>query len=93
MVTRIGDTWPRARIAVTGDVLSCTAARHSGSVAYRVEIGDGTGRIALLFFGRSSISGLVVGARVRVWGRAIPDESCFVVWNPRYELTIVAPDT
>jgi hypothetical protein len=54
-----------------------------------VEIDDGTGTLALLFFGRGSIPGLIVGACVRVWGTALPDGTGLVIWNPRYEF--VAP--
>jgi hypothetical protein len=50
-----------------------------------MELDDGTGTLALLFLGRGVIPGLVIGSRLRVWGRAVPERNGFVVWNPRYE--------
>jgi hypothetical protein len=86
---KISDALARGRIAVTGEVVSSAPTRHGGSIACRVEIDDGTGTLALLFFGRGSIPGLIVGACVRVWGTALPDGTGLVIWNPRYEF--VAP--
>lgn len=82
---KISDASARGRIAVTGEVVSCAITRHGGSIAYRLEIDDGTGRLALLFLGRGAIPGLDVGARVRVWGTAMADGAGLVTWNPRYE--------
>ena len=89
LAEKISDASARGRIAVTGEVVSSAPTRHGGSIACRVEIDDGTGTLALLFFGRGSIPGLIVGACVRVWGTALPDGTGLVIWNPRYEF--VAP--
>ena len=86
---KIRNARPRGRVSVTGGVVSSAPTRHGGSIACRVEIDDGTGTLALLFFGRGSIPGLIVGACVRVGGTALPDGTGLVIWNPRYEF--VAP--
>jgi hypothetical protein len=89
LAEKIRNARPRGRVSVTGGVVSSAPTRHGGSIACRVEIDDGTGTLALLFFGRGSIPGLIVGACVRVWGTALPDGTGLVIWNPRYEF--VAP--
>ncbi len=60
-----------------------------GSVAGRsleVQVFDHSGGIRLLFFGRTSIPGLVCGARIRASGRVGDFKGYLALANPRYEL-------
>jgi hypothetical protein len=51
-----------------------------------VQVFDETGGVRLLFFGRSSIPGIVPGAVVRVSGRVGEYKGHLALANPRYEL-------
>jgi hypothetical protein len=86
---RLADAAPRRRVVVTGTVCDTGTAR-SGALgsrgSFRCELDDGTGHIALLFFGRSDVPGLGPGARCTVEGTARPDRGGLVLWNPLYRL-------
>ena len=84
VVRRIACVGARTRIVVTGAVTSTKTTSHGGSPAYRCEIDDGTGVIAVLFLGRPAVSGLVEGARCTIEGTVQDEKDGFVVWNPRY---------
>ena len=83
---KICDARPRRRLAVEGEVLTSIVTRIGTAIACRIEISDGTGALAAVFFGRRAVPGLVPGRSVRVVGRALPDRSPVVLWNPRYEI-------
>jgi hypothetical protein len=51
-----------------------------------VEIADSTGDLTALFYGRSSIPGLICGAKVRLRGQAGIKDGTPVMINPAYEL-------
>jgi RecG-like helicase len=76
----------RTRIVVTGVVTSTKTTSHGGSPAYRCEIDDGSGVIAVLFLGRPAVAALVEGARCTIEGTVQEDKDGLVVWNPRYRL-------
>jgi hypothetical protein len=71
---------------VTGTVLAAETVRFGGSPAYRVVLDDGTGEVDLLFLGRRTVGGLVVGAHCSAEGTAQVARGRFVVWNPLYKL-------
>jgi RecG-like helicase len=83
---RIAGAVGRGRIVVTGAVTCTETTSHGGSPAYRCEIDDGTGVIAVLFLGRPAVAGLVEGARCTIEGTVQQDKDGLVVWNPRYRL-------
>ncbi len=55
---------------------------------FRCVLDDGTGQVDLLFLGRRSISGLVVGAHCHDEGTARMERGRLTVWNPLYELEL-----
>jgi hypothetical protein len=86
---RLADAAPRHRVVVTGTVCGTGTAR-SGALGPRgsfwCELDDGTGRIGLLFLGRSDVPGLTHGVRCTVEGTARPERGGLVLWNPLYRL-------
>jgi len=52
------------------------------------EISDSTGDLTALFYGRSRISGLMCGARVRFRGAVGIKNGAPVMINPAYELVV-----
>jgi RecG-like helicase len=86
--TRIGDLEPRNTVEVIGRVEHIATVQLDGSVAFEIEISDGTGSLVALWTGRNSIVCVERGRRIALWGRAAPmrREHSLVVYNPRYEL-------
>ena len=76
---------PRRRACCAGVVIA-TSVREASGLALRVSVGDGTGELVLVFFGRREIPGLVPGAVVRVAGVVQNSASPPTMLNPRYEL-------
>ena len=83
---QISEAHPRQRVVVTRTIVSAVGATVGPSPAYRVDLSDGTGRIGLVFIGRSSVSGMAVGARATVEGTARRAGADLVIWNPIYRL-------
>jgi hypothetical protein len=83
---QVSEVRPRSRLAVTGTICDTEEVRLGGSPAYRVVVDDGTGELDLLFLGRCTVGGLVVGACCSVEGTAQLTRGRFVVWNPLYKL-------
>jgi RecG-like helicase len=83
---KVRDVRPRSRLVVTGTICAAETVRFGGSPAYRVVLEDGTGELDALFLGRSTVGGLVVGARCSVEGTAQVTRGRLVVWNPLYKL-------
>jgi RecG-like helicase len=83
---QVRDVRPRFRLVVTGRICAVETVSFGGSPTYRIVIDDGTGQLELLFLGRRTIAGLVVGARCSVEGTAQLARGRFVVWNPLYKL-------
>jgi hypothetical protein len=83
---QVREVRPRSRLVVTGAILAAETISLSGSPTYRIVLEDGTGELEVLFLGRRTIGGLVVGARCSVEGTAQLTRGRFVVWNPLYKL-------
>jgi hypothetical protein len=83
---QVREVRPRSRLVVTGAILAAETIGLSGSSTYRIVLEDGTGELEVLFLGRRTIGGLVVGARCSVEGTAHLTRGRFVVWNPLYKL-------
>ncbi len=89
VVRRIADVRLRTRCDVEGEVAS--VGRATGpTAALDVVLSDGTGHLLCHFFGRDTISGVTVGARLRVAGRLVTYRSRRCLLNPAYELVGVA---
>ncbi len=82
---KIADAAPRRRVVVTG-IITSTQIRIHGTPSYHCLFDDGTGQIGLLFLGRRSVAGMVVGTRCTIEGTAQLDGSRLVVWNPVYRI-------
>jgi N-acetylglucosamine kinase-like BadF-type ATPase len=85
---RIDTLEPRQLIEVVGRVEHVASVELDGTVAFEIEVNDGTGAIVALWTGRRSIACVERGRRIALWGRAAPmrREHSLVVYNPRYEL-------
>jgi len=83
---RIADALPRNRVLVTGTIRDTSTVIVGGSPSYHCVLDDGTGVLGLLFLGRRSVPGLVVGTRCTVEGTARMAADRLVVWNPLYRL-------
>ena len=83
---QVRDVRPRTRLVVTGTICDTEEVRIGGGTAYRVALDDGTGELDLLFLGRRTVAGLVVGACFSVEGTAQLKSGRCVVWNPLYKL-------
>jgi amino acid transporter len=84
--TPMGALTYRTRSVVQGRVRSVLLAPLADSCALTAELCDDTGGVTLLFYGRSSVAGLVPGASVRVTGLVSAFNGHFAITNPRYEL-------
>lgn len=69
-----------------GTVSSVGTVSVAGSVSFSCVLSDGSGEIGLLFLGRHSIPGLVVGTRCTIEGTARMGSGQLVLWNPLYRL-------
>jgi hypothetical protein len=83
---QVRDVRPRSRLVVTGTICAAETIDLGGSPTYRIVLDDGTGELELLFLGRRTVGGLVVGAHCSVEGTAQLARGRFVVWNPLYKL-------
>jgi hypothetical protein len=86
-VTRkIANVEPRQRIVATGAIYSTREITEHGTSSYECLLHDRTGEIGLMFFGRRSVAGMVVGTRCSIEGTAIVDGGRLRVWNPLYRI-------
>lgn len=85
VVRKLSCARPRTRVRVVGEVTAAARTSLGSSRAYLCTVEDGTGKITLAFTGRSSVPGMVVGARVRVEGTAQTVDGQLVLPNPQYE--------
>jgi two-component system, OmpR family, sensor histidine kinase KdpD len=83
---KVADTRPRSRVDLTGTIRTAEVVAWGSISAYCCALDDGTGRLDLLFLGRTGVSGLTVGACCRVEGTAVTETDRLVVWNPLYRL-------
>jgi hypothetical protein len=72
-------------------VVQRAETRRDPSLCLEVALVDGTGTLALWFFGRDHIPGIAPGTAMAVEGTALGDDGHFVVYNPRYEIRDIAP--
>jgi hypothetical protein len=77
-------TW-KQRVTVEGRVTAVQVGSAAGR-SLEVELFDDSGGIRLLFLGRTSIPGLVPGARLRATGRVGEFKGHLALANPRWEM-------
>jgi hypothetical protein len=82
---RIADARGRTCL-VTNGITATWVITLGVSYAYRCELDDGTGRVELMFFGRSEVPRIVKGARSTVEGTVRDDRAVLALLNPLYTL-------
>jgi amino acid transporter len=92
-VNPISSLNPPGRATVEGrvGVMEIRPVDHNTVLA--LDISDSTGDLTALFYGRSSIPGLICGARVRLRGQVGIKNGVPVMINPAYELLVPGPGT
>jgi hypothetical protein len=80
----------RHLVTVLGTVKSMTLRPRAGTPSLEVELYDGSGTVILVWLGRREIAGLAPGQQLRATGRITTSGSRRVIFNPRYELVLVA---
>ncbi|MCU4182997.1 universal stress protein [Acidiferrimicrobium sp. IK] len=88
---RVEDAIPRAGVVVSGTVRAVDTVAYGSGPAYCCTLDDGTGQLELIFLGRTSVAGLIVGARCTVQGTARLAGDRLAVWNPLYRLDAPTP--
>lgn len=84
-VTPIGTVAWKQRTTVEGRIRSVRAGTTAGH-SLEAYVFDDTGGLRLLFFGRTSIPGILPGALIRATGRVGEYKGHLALANPRYEL-------
>jgi len=84
-ITPIGTVAWKQRITVEGRVKIVRTGTTAGQ-SLEAHVFDDTGGLRLLFFGRTSIPGIVPGAVLRATGRVGEYKGHLALANPRYEL-------
>jgi hypothetical protein len=82
----IGDTEPRARVRVCGEVKRMTIRPRSGIPSTQIVISDGTGDATVVFSGRRKVRGVDHGRCLVVDGVAFEDSDGLTFLNPAYTL-------
>jgi amino acid transporter len=83
--TEIGSVVWKQRVTIEGHVKSVQVGTTAGK-SLEVQVFDDTGGVRLLFFGRTSIPGIVPGTVLRASGRIAEYKGHLALANPRYEL-------
>ena len=76
----------REDVTVSGTLRTVTLRPRAGIPALEAELYDGSGTLALVWFGRRQIGGVEPGRGMVVHGRVSINEGRPVMFNPRYEL-------
>ncbi len=82
----IGRVIPRQVVTVTGKVLSRKLSAVANSPSVSCRIGDQTGEVTLVFYGRRSIAGLDPGVVLEVTGRIAETHGRRTIANPTYRI-------
>ena len=86
--TAIAEALPGHEYVFAGVLASVTLRPDGGSPGFDAELFDGTGRLRLVWLGRTGIPGIDPGRRMSVTGRVVraPGAPIATVFNPRYTL-------
>jgi hypothetical protein len=85
-VTPIGDTRWRQRVRVRGRVSAVRVEPLAGNPSVEYTLTDGTGAIAVVFYGRREVGGLTIGTPLQVEGITIDHHGRLAIVNPAYLL-------
>jgi hypothetical protein len=85
-VTRIGDTVPRTKARLVGEVAAMQVKPRAGSPSLEVTVDDGSGRAVAVFSGRRRIAGIDPGRGILLEGVARDEGGRLVLLNPAYTL-------
>jgi len=83
---RVRHMRPQERVRLTGTIREAGTVRAGDSPVYRCVLAGGWGELDLLFLGRGTIAGLIVGTRCSIQGTVAVRRGRRVVWNPRYQV-------
>jgi len=80
-------TAPLGRVVrIQGDITSVVLRPATTTRALEAEIDDGTGRLVIVWLGRSTIRGIEPGRGITIEGRVVRMDDRLLMHNPRYEL-------
>lgn len=85
-VTRISDACARQRYKVAGVIQNIRIDPRTGRDSIEATLTDGTGQIIAKWLGRSSMSGITLGAGLIMEGVVGAQEGDLVMLNPDYDL-------
>ena len=91
-VRPLGELTEPGRATVEGRVISLAIRPVEQNSVLAVEIGDGSGTLTALFYGRKQIPGVICGSKLRLHGTAGFKAGKPVMINPLYELISAEPD-
>lgn len=77
----------REKVTLDGTLSEVRTTTCAGTTSLRATLTDRSGTVVLIWLGRSEISGIEPGRKVRVLGRISLHQDRRVMYNPRYELT------
>ena len=83
---RLDGLRPQERVSLAGMIREAGTGSAGGSPVYRCVLAYAGGELDLLFLGRATIAGLIVGTRCTVQGTVTVRCGRLAVWNPRYEV-------
>jgi hypothetical protein len=77
---------PQERVSLDGTILETETVQAGLSPVYRCVLIGAHGEVDLLFLGRTTIAGLIVGTRCTAAGTVAVHHGRLAVWNPRYQV-------
>lgn len=80
-----GEVHNRKHVTVVGEISSTRLVPRADGYWFEVVINDGTGKIDGWFFGRRSIEGMHLGAKILLKGLVQLDQGELTIANPYYE--------
>jgi amino acid transporter len=83
---RIAEAPSRVPMTISGEVTGLRVVPKAGSPWLEVTMSDGSGSAVLVFTGRKSVPGILLGRALTVEGVGLQDHQRLTILNPRYEL-------
>jgi RecG-like helicase len=85
-LVRMSDVPMRTKVLLAGEVQGLQVVPRAGSPSLEITVGDGSGRLVMVFTGRRRLAGVDVGRRVLIEGVVRRERSRLVVMNPAYTI-------
>jgi len=86
--TPIGAVVWRQRVDIAGTVQTLRVQPVAGTATLEVVVEDDTGSMSIVFLGRSKVSGIDVGTRLRAQGVAGDHRGRLAILNPTYQILL-----